>query len=317
MKTLIRNFVLGEGWVQGDPVVSFLASGEYNQNFLIRAGGVHLVFRINRGSQLGLADQIGYEYRVLRCLQNSGVTPRPLHVHPDLHPFGGGAMLMEFLPGRPLDYARDLPTAAAIFAAVHRQPVCPELIRQDDPVTAIAAESLALLNRFPDHPLQRERGILLDYRERVMRLGEEHRSAFLSEPVCIVNTEVNSGNFLINEGQSYLVDWEKAVASSRYQDLAHFVAATTTLWRTESVLSQEQKNAFLNAYARELPQAPPMEQLRTLCAIMEQATVLRGLSWCFMAHYEYATTRALTSEQTARTISRYMREIERFVAAQS
>lgn len=40
-----------------------LAQGEHNVNFLLRAGdGRRFVLRINCASQLGLADQIGYEY---------------------------------------------------------------------------------------------------------------------------------------------------------------------------------------------------------------------------------------------------------------
>jgi hypothetical protein len=93
------HFLLEQGWVEGSPEVSFLAAGEYNQNFLVRAGGERLVFRINHGSQLGLADQIGYEFKVLRCVAPSGVTPRPLRVHSDPHPFGGGVLLMQYLPG--------------------------------------------------------------------------------------------------------------------------------------------------------------------------------------------------------------------------
>ena len=47
---------------------------------------------------------------------------------------------------------------------------------------------------------------------------------------CIINTELNSGNFLIGEGKenSYVIDWEKALIGECEQDLAHFLAPTTT-----------------------------------------------------------------------------------------
>jgi aminoglycoside phosphotransferase (APT) family kinase protein len=314
MDELIRSFLLDQGWVDAEPQVRFLAAGEYNRNFLVESGGRRLVFRINHGSQLGLADQIGYEYNVLRCVAPSGVTPRPLCVHAGPEPFGGGVMLMEWLPGDPLDYGRDLERASVVFARIHALPPCPGLLTQADPVAAIAAESLALIERYPGHALTRQRAILLDYHRRIVRLGEDNRARFAADHPCVVNTEVNSGNFLISPGRACLVDWEKAVVSSRHQDLGHFLAPTTTLWRTETVLAPERKAAFLRAYHAALPDAPPFDEMAGLCAVMERAVVLRGLSWCFMAYHEYEHAgRTLTSELTREKIRLYMRDMRRII----
>lgn len=102
--------------------VSFLAAGEYHENWLVRSPAGPVVLRSNRGgaagSQLGLADQISYEYRVLHALAGCAATPRPLALAPvAMRPAGnpadaptpdaaptGGALLMQWLPGRPLDY---------------------------------------------------------------------------------------------------------------------------------------------------------------------------------------------------------------------
>jgi aminoglycoside phosphotransferase (APT) family kinase protein len=316
MEALIASFLLDRGWVEESPEVSFLAAGEYNQNFLVQAGDKRLVFRINRGSQLGLADQIEYEFKVLRCVEPSGVTPRPLRVHRDARPFGGGVMLMEFLPGTALVYERDLERAAGIFARIHALPPCPELVVQEDPVAAIASESLALISRYPDHSLARQRGRLIDYHQRIERLGQDNRHLFAADRLCVVNTEVNSGNFLISPQNAYLVDWEKAVVSSRYQDLGHFLAPTTTLWKTETIFTPKQKTDFLKAYHRQLPDPPPLEELMRLGGIMEQVIILRGLSWCFMAHHEYEKgLKPLTDEHTRQKIALYMRDMERIIPA--
>lgn len=316
MEALIRSFLLEKGWVSGNPRVRFLASGEYNRNFLVESNAERFVFRINHGSQLGLDDQIGYEFKVLHSVAASGVTPRPLHVHSAREPFGGGVMLMQYLPGEALVYERDWEKAAGIFARIHALPACPDLLVQPDPVAAIAAESLALISRYADHALIRERAILLDYHERILRLGEENRALFAADRLCVVNTEVNSGNFLISPHSAHLVDWEKAVVSSRHQDLAHFLAPTTTLWKTETVFNPEQKQAFLLAYHRLLNDAPPLEQILRLCAVMEQVIILRGLSWCFMAHHEYShASRTLTNAQTREKISLYMRDLRSLIPA--
>lgn len=318
MEALITRFLLDRGWVDGYPEVSFLAAGEYNQNFLVRAGKEQLVFRINHGSQLGLADQIGYEFKALRCVAPSGVTPRPLRVHSDPHPFGGGVLLMRYLPGSPLVYERDWERAAKIFARIHALPPCQDLLTQEDPVEAIASESLALIRRYPEHALTRQRDTLLDYHARIVRLGEENRLFFAADRLCVVNTEVNSGNFLVAPETAYLVDWEKAVLSSRHQDLAHFLAPTTTLWKTETLFTSEQKTDFLRAYRRHLPDPPPLEELQHLCRVMEQVIILRGLSWCFMAHHEYAhAAKSLTDERTRTRIDLYMRDMDRLIPSAS
>ncbi|SFL64732.1 Phosphotransferase enzyme family protein [Desulfomicrobium norvegicum] len=316
MEDLIHSFLVERNWVQGAPKISFLAAGEYNQNFLVQSGDTRLVFRINHGSQLGLADQIGYEFKVLQCVEPSKVTPRPLRVHTDPRPFGGGVMLMQHLPGEALVYERDLARAADIFARIHALPPCPELLVQKDPIAAIASESLTLINRYPDHALTRQRGRLLDYHQHIVRLGQDNRALFAADRLCVVNTEVNSGNFLITPGSAYLVDWEKAVVSSRHQDLGHFLSPTTTLWRTETILAQEQKDEFLKAYHRRLPDPPALKELMRLSRIMEQVIILRGLSWCFMAHHEYThAAKPLTDPLTRKKIELYMRDLDRIIAS--
>ena len=90
---------------------------------------------------------------------------------------------------------------------------------QADPVMDIARESEGLLNRFPDHPLKKEGDQIRSYYDTVLELAERTRTLYRGEDLCLVNTEVNSGNFLIGATGAYLVDWEKAVASYRYQDL--------------------------------------------------------------------------------------------------
>jgi aminoglycoside phosphotransferase (APT) family kinase protein len=316
MEALISSFLVEHDWVQDKPKVSFLAAGEYNQNFLVHSKDRLLVFRINRGSQLGLDDQIGYEFKVLQCVEPSGVTPRPLRVHTDHQPFGGGAMLMQYLPGEALVYERDLERAAGIFARIHALPPCPELLVQEDPIAAIASESLALINRYADHALTRQRTSLLDYHRHIVRLGDESRALFAVDRLCVVNTEVNSGNFLISPESAYLVDWEKAVVSSRHQDLGHFLAPTTTLWKTETLFSREQKDDFLKAYHRHLPDPPALEELMHLSRIMEQVIVLRGLSWCFMAHHEYThAAKPLTDTRTREKIELYMRDLDRIIGS--
>ncbi len=307
----IQQFLTDTRWVSSPFSVTFLAAGEYNTNYRVESEDGTCVLRINQGSQLGLGDdQIAYEFKVLTALADSGVTPKPLACHPRPDPLGGGALLMEFIPGRALDYGRDLEKAARIFARIHTVPVPDGLIVQADPVSAIAEESHGLLHRFADHPLKKEQEQILSYHDTVQAMAAKTRPLFEAEPLCLVNTEVNSGNFLISPDRPCLVDWEKAVVSCRYQDLGHFMVPTTTLWKTDVVLSLKDRHTFLQTYHQQACPDMPFADLAEKTRVMEQTILLRALSWCFMAWYEYTqTNRPIQNPDTFAKIQQYLSDI--------
>ncbi len=93
-----------------------LAQGEYNRNFLFihPVTGKKLILRLNFGSQMHLEHQIEYEYQALCLLKDSGRTPKPLYVDGSRQTSDQGFLVMEFLPGRALDYRKDLLSAAFV-----------------------------------------------------------------------------------------------------------------------------------------------------------------------------------------------------------
>ncbi len=310
----VLAYIEKNGWLSGALRCSFLAAGEYNENYRISIDRSEYVFRINHGTQLGLANQIEYEFMVLETVYPSGVTPRPYRCSLDGGELGKGVLLMEYIPGRPLDYSGDLGTAARIFARIHAVPVNPRLILQHDPLSALAAESLQLIRRYNSGQYENVRTMLLDYHEAIMELAASAPALFGDEPLCVVNTEVNSGNFLINSDRSCLVDWEKAVLSSRYQDLAHFLVPTTTLWKSDCRLDDRQKRDFLSSYREALGSDIPLTELAEKSRIMERAILLRALSWCYMAYHEYiGSSRVLRNDSTFQKIVSYLDEARCFL----
>jgi aminoglycoside phosphotransferase (APT) family kinase protein len=318
----VYSYLRERGWF-GDELapqgVTFLAAGEYNENWLVQPSGPRAgryVFRINHGSQLGQERQAEYEFRVLQALAGSGVTPEPYRCDMDAGGLGQGAMLMEYVEGRPLQYERDSQAAARIFARVHAQPA-PErgLVVQADPVGDIAEESLGLIQRYGDaHPMQKERRRLLDYHAEITALGREVRELFAAEPLVVVNTEVNSRNFVVGGERDVLVDWEKAVVSCRYQDLGHFLVPTTTLWKTDFTYTPQGKREFLATYLRESDTGLDLDDVVYKTGILEKTILLRALSWCFMAWYEYTgQDRALANPDTFEKIRQYLADMECFL----
>lgn len=320
----VFEYLVQAGWlpVQSPYDVTFLAAGEYNENYLVKTAEGRHVFRINHGSQLGLDNQIEYEFQVLEAVFPSGVTPAPLRCdrNPGHDMFGQGVLLMSYLPGGPLDYDRDMLTAAEVFARVHGVSPGVGLIEQRNPVLDIAKESLGLIQRYVhNHPMEEKRGLLLDYHAEVLRMGEEVESMFASEPQVIVNTEVNSHNFLIDESgpnkQGFLVDWEKAVVSCRYQDLGHFLVPTTTLWKTQKRYSVDEKKLFLREYRERAGLECGLEELLYKTSLLEKTILLRAMAWCFMAFFEYTQEdRVLKNQDAFKKITQYLGEMECFFA---
>ncbi len=66
----IATYLVHAGWAEAEPVVKFLAAGEYNENYLVIDDlGEKRIFRINHGTQLGLKNQIEYEFNVLKAVE--------------------------------------------------------------------------------------------------------------------------------------------------------------------------------------------------------------------------------------------------------
>ena len=141
-----RRFVEGNGTLAralgvdgpGELTVLPLAQGEHNANFVLEArDGRRFVLRVNYASQLGLDDQIGYEFAALRALASSGRTPEPLYVDGTGSRIGRGALVESFVEGAWIDLedSRQVREAARALADVHSVAAPPDcaLLRAEDP----------------------------------------------------------------------------------------------------------------------------------------------------------------------------------------
>ena len=276
--------------------VSPLAQGEYNLNYLISSGSLQLVFRVNIGTQINRADQIRYEYGALKLLAHSGVTPRPFYVDDTRQVFEQGILIMEYLPGESMDYRRDLWDAAELFATIHQINVPEEknhLIREEAPLTLIYEECAGLLGHYFDSDLAQP-----DIREYLMDLKNWAETARSQETFyqqdpwpCIVNTEVNSGNFIVNrqQGTIHLVDWEMPRWGDPSQDLCHFCSPLTTLWKTSWRMTDTEKRRFLQTYRRHLQDRHLRDTLMDRVRLRDPFVYLRGISWSAMGWVAYQT----------------------------
>lgn len=272
--------------------IGFLAQGEYNINFLIESNQKKYVFRVNTGSQLQLDNQIKYEYDALKTLEISGVTPKVFYVDDTKSFFDYGILVMEFLEGRPLEYDKDLNKAASIFARIHSLELSDRdtstFIIEDNIFNERILESRRLLKDFfvsniASKELKNFFDSFLNWAEK----NKHNEKYFIENKWHVINnTEVNSHNFIIGETHSYLIDWEKPVISDPCQDLTQFLSSTTTLWKTEYVLSTEEKENFFKTYINALNGND--NNIRERVHLYTPYLYLRALSWCAYAHVKYS-----------------------------
>lgn len=301
--------------------LSPFAQGEYNANYALDLGEPgaaraqrRLLVRVNLGSQMHLPDQIGYEMAALRILEPSGRTPRALYVDGSRSRFPLGVGVEKRLPGRPLRYETDLAEAAAVLADIHAlpEPIGTPFVTPAHPLASVVeecAQMYAAYEAWPQADPQVKAAV-----DRLFEVARAIATRDLDRPAPerrhIVNTELNSSNFLINDGpeaRSYLIDWEKPVLGEVEQDLGHFLAPTTTFWKTDTVLTRADVERFVGLYEDAVAGRFSTKGLRERLDEYLTVTCLRGVTWCAMALTEYeGGGRPVTNADTYKKIKAYL-----------
>ena len=283
--------------------IKLLGAGEYNINFTFDEGDLKKVLRINMKSQMNLENQIEYEYETLQLLKDSGVTQKPYDLVTETNLLPYKYLTMEFLEGSPLNYKTDMYIAAYLLSKVHNTPYGDNnLINATNPFQLMFDECKQMAGEYLawEKVDKKVSNYIKTFLEKCQTLIPEEYD--IANP-CIINTELNSGNFLIGEGKedSYVIDWEKALIGECEQDLAHFLAPTTTFWKTDIILSENEINEFLEEYGnyRNFDRKRFERYLIFNC--------LRGVTWCSMAFRQYSENdKMLMDDTTFKKIASYI-----------
>ncbi len=296
--------------IEGKKEFSILGQGEYNINYIFNSKTYNkqLVLRIATDSQMGLKNQIRYEYKALELLNKTNRTPKPIYCddRKELIPYG--FLVMEYLPGKHLDYKKDLKLAAEALADIHNGSILKtnNLLKPENPIEAIYEECLKMFDKYR---LSKYMDInTKDNIEYLLEKGKNIKAIDIGKRT-IINTELNSGNFLINgEGKNnYIVDWEKPIYGYPAQDLGHFLAPTTTFWKTDIILSGEEIFFFIKEYCKNSNQYKDERKLWDSVKNYISMNCLRGITWCAMAYVEYQDPdKLISNDYTYQKIKSYL-----------
>lgn len=293
-------------------VYEFLARGEYNINYVFchPADNKKRVLRINIQSQMHLEHQIEYEFQALRLLEESEQTPKPIFVDGSKKELPYGVLVMEYLEGDALVYETEYLYAAKTLAEIHSIEIDLKnhtLWNPPNPLEAILEECEAMIAVYYESALAQEPQKSLI--QKMMKQGWKRlRNMKIETPYqCCINTELNSTNFLVHNGMAHLVDWEKPLKGDPAQDLGHFLAPTTTFWKTDTILDRDEIDKFLEVYIQMVDgrydTTGLIERVNTFIPI----TCLRGVTWCAMAWVEYQNpNKLIRNESTWSKLNQYL-----------
>lgn len=288
-----------------------LAQGEYNANYLFNENGEKMVLRINHGSQMHLDNQISYEAAAMKYLEGIDRIPQVVAVDDSADALGNGALVMTYLPGHHLDYNNweEMKAVAKCLADIHSYKV-PEnnsLVSPKNSLKAILDEceemiSVYMKSELPTDEAKTRLRKLLDKAWSLVDVNANDETYR-----CIINTELNSTNFLIDGDYARLVDWEKPLYGDPAQDIGHFLAPTTTFWKTDVIFDDDTIMGFIDEYIKQIGDRFDTTGLVARILQFTTITCLRGMTWCAMAWVQYQKSeKELMNESTRRKLDQYL-----------
>lgn len=293
----------------------FLGTGEHNRNFRFHhsAGGREYVLRVNVAPQPFHRNQVAYEHAALEALAPCGRTPQPLYLDCSPTALGKGVLVISFCEGDQLDFDAlrpgDLRCAAQLMADVHAVEVSQECVlhRPLDPLRTLFEECLQRFAAYRASAFEDA---------RITKWAETFIAAArpLLDVPCpasdrshIVNTETLPSHFLIPKAAAReaaaapdgaragrfcaapgsFVDWERPLVGEVAQDVAYFVAPTTTFWDSDVLFPSAEVEDFVEAYWRAVDGRFERGNFDERFRAYRMMTALRSVTWCCKALIAY------------------------------
>ncbi|WP_101772850.1 phosphotransferase [Peptostreptococcus faecalis] len=304
-----------------------LGHGEYNYNFKLEIQFLfcdnkekiieYSVFRINYGSQMHLQKQIEYEFNALLLLEKTGVTPKPVFCDDSCTFFPREYLVMDYIEGETFSYNYDMNKAALCLSKIHSLKFenYLSLIKPDNPFDSIIEECRTMYKKYEESKyfdIKKDIHIQQLF-HKVKSIRDNSLTAKNEKKLSLINTELNSSNFIVNLEECYLIDWEKPIIGESEQDIGHFLAPTTTFWKTDKILNKQEIRAFLKKYY-ELATTGETAYMKKSYTDFENkvneyivCNCLRGLTWCAMAWVEYNDSeKDLVNEFTYNKLNDYL-----------
>lgn len=275
--------------------VELLAHGEANVIFRLHPDRLVRI-AVNTPNQRFEGDfsrVTAFEWTILRYLKGSGLGHNLLGAH--LEPsddFPYTYLITNYIAGEPMNYSRrHLQQCAETLAQLHRLPLrsgyenldlLKPLVQQViHPLSLFFREAQDYAQPYLNSP-EAEPDIVEMLHSALAkaesRLSTERLLAQYPH-VCLVHSDHTYENWVVNDEQAFLIDWEWAEMGSPAGDLGHFLSPVTIRRFKGYQMPAEDKQFFLNAYYDALEDAELAQKIKVHFAVFGAFPALRSLCW--------------------------------------
>ena len=244
-------------WADADDLkISSLDGGITNSNFRVDVGGESFALRIAGTGTEKLGIDRGHEYAANLAAGKLGIAPEVVHViQPE------GYLITRFIKARPfpVEEITQPDNIRQVMELVHKIHSMPEIPGEFSAFRT--AENYAETARRYNVKLPENFDFL-------MERSHEAETAIMTtpQPLHPCHNDLLNANFLINDEQIYILDWEYAGMGDIFFDLANF--------STNHELSEEQDRWELECYFEKVTE----KQMAHL-NIMKVMSLLREAMW--------------------------------------
>ena len=274
--------------------LSLLAHGEANVIFRLNDQQLVRVAVNTPNQRFGgdFSQLTGFEQAILRYIKGAGIGHelQAAQLQPTSS-FPYTYLRTNYIAGEPLDYGRThLKQCAKTLARLHRLPLSagyevaqliPPVPVVDQPLTLFYQESRDYAQPYLDAATadpEIVRMILAVLAKAKARLPAEER--LIQYPYrCLVHSDHTYENWVINDQQAHLIDWEWAEIGSPAGDLGHFLSPVTICRRQGYQLPAEDRAFFLRCYYDALGDEALVTTIKHHFAAFGPFPAVRSLCW--------------------------------------
>ncbi len=226
--------------------------GSYNLNFRVRVHQKEFIFRINIEPQSGLPNQIEYEFRILKFLQNQRIAPEVYHFDDSRQCFDFGLLIEEYLEGPYLTLEKkDVGNVVDLLTRLHSlEPEGMQFVVWQDPLTDTHALANNDLLYYESRGTANMKTIRLAKKLLAKSEAVVHNHRHLYHPDSLNHTDVSCDNFIKTAEGLRLIDWEKPRVDDSSYDICCFLSEPVQMWCSREILRSEDRVNFLHDYAR-------------------------------------------------------------------
>ena len=253
----------------------------------LKIGQSGWILRVPRGNQLDMNDKDYLELQksIYSEMAASGAAPKIHAVINPNHDLPHGALIIEYIKGRPVQTQNNLQAIAKCLAKIHSLPV-PQGTNLIQRASSPLQSQLFLINEFlsdvfNNAALSTQTAQLLDNERKEVISEIQALKPREDLPYSIIGGDSHLGNYLIDKnGDAFLVDLEFASYDLALIDLADAsLEITSRLDPNNDVRPDEHmKSEFYKTWSNALS-APLSDKLSNLIPLTERTVQLRTLAW--------------------------------------